>query len=229
MMERAEAILRSSGHSEGLKGKTVFVSSGLSGTGSAAAQVAKHVYGAARVVASLSTGKIGLVDEFLPPGTIDVVFDYQKEDIASKEFSDRIGGEDGKVDVYFDTVGTVMQAGHLGIIKKGGVVITITSIVTGEEMEKLMKPSWLVKKIMDLGFKYYSFTAGRQGVQWDAILAPLRDGGQLDEVSGWIDEGKVKPVVGKVAKLSDLAGVIEISETVLSGKGGVGKYVVEVD
>lgn len=234
MAERAAAALRALGHPGGLKGKTVFVSGGLSGTGAAVAQVAKHVHGAARVVVSVSTGKVRLVGEMLPPGTVDVVFDYQTEDIAGEAFRAKIRGEGegeegGKVDVYFDAVGTVMQRGHLGLIKKGGIVVTITSLVKGAEMEKLMRPPWLVGKIMDLVFAFNSWRAWRYGVGWHAVLAVVGSKEDMDVISGWIEEGKVRPVIGKTVKLDELDKVIEFCEIVKSGKGGVGKFVIEVD
>ncbi len=46
---------------------------------------------------------------------------------------------------------------------------------------------------------------------------------------GWVDEGRLKPVVGQRAKLSDIDGVRSGCQQILEGKGGVGKFVIEID
>ena len=51
----------------------------------------------------------------------------------------------------------------------------------------------------------------------------------LERLSGWVEEGKVKPIVGSVSKLSDIEGVRKGCQQLLDGKGGVGKFVVEID
>ncbi len=54
----------------------MFVPAGLSGTGSVALQLAKHVYGAAKVIKTVSTSKLSKVGQFLGEGTVDQVIDY---------------------------------------------------------------------------------------------------------------------------------------------------------
>jgi hypothetical protein len=39
----------------------------------------------------------------------------------------------------------------------------------------------------------------------------------------------LKPIVGSVVKLSDIEGVRKGCQQLLDGKGGVGKFVVEID
>jgi NADPH:quinone reductase-like Zn-dependent oxidoreductase len=51
----------------------------------------------------------------------------------------------------------------------------------------------------------------------------------LQRLKGWVEEGKVKPIVGSVVKLSDIEGVRKGCQQILDGKGGVGKFVVEID
>lgn len=57
----------------GLRGKTVFIPAGLSGTGSFAVQLAKNCFGAGKVITTLSTGKISKVKELLGGGTPDQI------------------------------------------------------------------------------------------------------------------------------------------------------------
>jgi NADPH:quinone reductase-like Zn-dependent oxidoreductase len=57
----------------GLKGKTVFIPAGLSGTGSFAVQLAKNCFGAGKVITTLSTGKISKIKELLGDSAPDQV------------------------------------------------------------------------------------------------------------------------------------------------------------
>ncbi|KAG5921286.1 hypothetical protein E4U42_005911 [Claviceps africana] len=54
-----------------LSGKTVFVSAGLSGTGSFACQLAKNVFGAGKVITTVSTSKVPKIPELLGEGVVD--------------------------------------------------------------------------------------------------------------------------------------------------------------
>lgn len=93
----------------GLKGKTVLIPAGMSGTGSVAVQLAKNVFGAGRVITTLSTGKIGRAEELLGKG-IEAV-DYTKDDVVKA-----LGKE--TVDFLFDTTSCSLSLGSL--VKKGG-------------------------------------------------------------------------------------------------------------
>jgi hypothetical protein len=45
----------------------------------------------------------------------------------------------------------------------------------------------------------------------------------------WVDEGKVKTVIGRQAKFSDIDSVRKGCQEVLDGKGGLGKFVIDID
>jgi len=74
------------------KGKSVFIVGGAGGVGSLAIQLARHVYGASRIVSTASTGKL----DFVKSLGADLVIDYTKQsyDQISEKF-----------DFVFDTVG----------------------------------------------------------------------------------------------------------------------------
>ena len=74
------------------KGQSVFIVGGAGGVGSLAIQLAKHVYGASRIVSTASTGKL----DFVKSLGADLVIDYTKQsyDQVSEKF-----------DFVFDTVG----------------------------------------------------------------------------------------------------------------------------
>ena len=74
------------------EGKSVFIVGGAGGVGSLAIQLARHVYGASRIVSTSSTVKL----EFVKSLGADVVIDYTKQsyDQISEKF-----------DFVFDTIG----------------------------------------------------------------------------------------------------------------------------
>jgi NADPH:quinone reductase-like Zn-dependent oxidoreductase len=53
-------------------------------------------------------------------------------------------------------------------------------------------------------------------------------GSELERIKEWVEEGKIKPVVGKVLKFANLEGIKEECTRISKGKGGVGKVVVDI-
>lgn len=212
----------------GLKGKTILVPAGMSGTGSIAVQLAKNVFGAGRVITTLSTKKIARVEELLGEG-IEVV-DYTKEDVT------KVIGK-GTVDFLFDTTSASLSLGSL--VKKGGVIVSISMVPGGTAtIERLIrhtkgvsdggdevKLSWWMANIMD--FLDWSL---RKWASWNGrsysylMMEPSRE--NLEELGGWIEEGKLRPIVGFEAKLEDVEGLRKGCQEVFAGKGGVGKFVI---
>ncbi|TGZ76324.1 GroES-like protein [Ascodesmis nigricans] len=205
----------------GLVGRTVFVSATLGGVGSVAVQLAKHAYGAARVIGTVSTGKLGMVGEKLGDNTVDSVVDYVREDVV-----DRVGRR--KVDLFFDTQGTVGR--NVGVVRKGGVVVSCSSLCSGTEMEKLMPAPLLVRVALDI----ISWTAakwyGLGGVTFKAVLA-VENRSLLERLAKLASEGKVRGVVGTSIKMDEenLDAIQEACGIIVSGKGGVGRLVLEID
>lgn len=97
------------------KGKSVLVLGGAGGVGSLVIQVAKHVFGASRVAATSSTGKL----ELLRTLGVDLPIDYTREKVEEME---------EKFDVVYDTVGQCDVA--LKVVKEGGAVVVLTGAVT---------------------------------------------------------------------------------------------------
>ncbi|ESZ95429.1 hypothetical protein SBOR_4170 [Sclerotinia borealis F-4128] len=212
----------------GLKGKTVLIPAGMSGTGSIAVQLAKNVFGAERVITTLSTGKIGRAEELFGKG-IKVV-DYTKEDVVKM-----IGN--GSVDFLFDTTSCALSLGPL--VKKGGVIVSISMVPGGTAtIERMIRHidgvsdggaevtlSWWIAKIMD--FLDWSL---RKWASWNGrtysylMMEPSRK--DLDKLTGWIKEGILTPIIGSEVKLEDIVGVRKGCQEVFTGKGGMGKFVI---
>ncbi|KAF8545150.1 chaperonin 10-like protein [Trichophaea hybrida] len=214
-LQRGDALLPG-----GLAGKTVFIPAALSGTGSAAILLAKHVFNVAKVITTLSTMKLSKVNEFLGEGTVDQVIDYTQQDVLKEV-------EKGSVDFYYDTAATCMR--NIAVMKNGtGVVVSITSICSGDTMEKLVPTPYLVKKILDVVFAVNRWRVGRWGCKFEVQLTVMSIE-DLEKIAQWADEGKYRAVVGRVAKLNQLEEVKDACNMIYSAKGGVGKFVIEID
>jgi NADPH:quinone reductase-like Zn-dependent oxidoreductase len=214
-MRSADSLLEG-----GLEGKTVFVPAGLSGTGSVAVQLAKNVFGAAKVITTLSTGKIAKAKEiFGDDGTLQIV-DYTKEDVVKA-----VGK--GQVDYMFDTMGHTLKV--LPILKSGGVIVSIGTMPSGDQAAKGMPDMpYFFRVMLNLVDWYYRWQAGRSGVKYSYIfMSPDAKG--LNDFATWVQEGKIKPVVGRTAKFSDIDAVRKGCQEVYDGKGGIGKFVIEMD
>ncbi|GLT31891.1 hypothetical protein SLA2020_065920 [Shorea laevis] len=96
-------------------GKSILILGGAGGIGSLLIQLTKHVYGASRVAATSSTGKLNLLKKL----GADLVIDYTKENFEDLP---------EKFDVVYDAVGQSDRA--LKAVKEGGRVVTIIGAVT---------------------------------------------------------------------------------------------------
>ncbi|KAL3636343.1 hypothetical protein CASFOL_020890 [Castilleja foliolosa] len=106
-IETAYEGLLKAGFSEG---KSILVLGGAGGVGSFVIQLAKHVFGASKIAATSSTGKLELVRSL----GADVAIDYTK--VKFEELPE-------KFDLVYDAVGESDRA--VKAVKEGGSVITI--------------------------------------------------------------------------------------------------------
>lgn len=86
---------------------------------------------------------------------------------------------------------------------------------------------YLVEKILNLVNAVVRWWVGRYQVKFDTVLMKA-NGGDLERIKTWVEEGKLRPVVGKVLKFVDLEGIKEEGERIMKGKGGVGKVVIDI-
>nr|AFK39993.1 unknown [Lotus japonicus] len=91
-------------------GKSILVLGGAGGVGTLIIQLAKHVYGASKIAATSSTGKLELLRKL----GADTPIDYTKENFEDLP---------EKFDVVYDTVGQTESA--FKVLKEGGKVVTI--------------------------------------------------------------------------------------------------------
>ena len=143
-------------------GQTILIHGGSGGVGSFAVQIAKAR--GARVIATASTANQDLLKQL----GADVAIDYTKarfEDIAKD------------VDAVLDPVGKETLARSYGVVKKGGIVMSLVALPNRAELEK-------------------------RGIRGAAISVHA-DAEDLAEIARLIDTGKIKPIVTQVLPLSE--------------------------
>jgi hypothetical protein len=121
-----------------------------------------------------------------------------------------------------------------------GTIVTISILTSGDVLQNssLMRlspdpkdkvtvpfPMRFVLNVMD---RIRVARASRWKVNYISIfLEP--NAKDLDLVRGWVEEGKVRTVVGTKAHYKDVGTVREACQKVFDGKGGVGKAVILFD
>ncbi|EHK18443.1 uncharacterized protein TRIVIDRAFT_159016 [Trichoderma virens Gv29-8] len=211
-----------------LEGKTVFIPAGLSGTGAYACQIAKNVFHAGKVITTVSTAKIPKVPELLGEGVVDQIIDYTKAD-PLEEIPLR------SVDFFFDTTGQAMQFLPL-LVRSTGMVVSIStkpSAATLQGSSVMKRPDnpripFYGRIFLDAGDSINKLRAYYYGVEYKYwFLAP--NAKDLDTLTGYVEEGKLLPVVGARVDMMDIDQVREACQIIYNGKGGLGKTVFEVN
>jgi NADPH:quinone reductase-like Zn-dependent oxidoreductase len=143
-------------------GQTILIHGGSGGVGSFAVQIAKAR--GARVIATASTANQDLLKQL----GADVAIDYTKtrfEEIAKD------------MDAVLDPVGKETLVRSYGVVKKGGIVMSLVARPDPVELKK-------------------------HGIR-GAGISVHPDAEDLTEIAHLIDAGKIKPVVTKVLPLSE--------------------------
>lgn len=189
-------------------GQTVLIHGGSGGVGSVAVQLAKHL--GATVATTVSAANVDLVREL----GADIVIDYRTEDFAAK-----LSG----VDVVLDTQGGDVLKKSLGVLRPGGTVIGITGppdpdFATQAGVNPLVKA---VIRALSSGIRRQ---ARRLGVNYHFLFI-RPDGDQLRTIAGLVDQGAIRPLVGRTLPFEQTT---EALRALLSG-GIRGKVLVSTD
>lgn len=149
-IETGLRLMRENGVTDGLEGKTVFVPGALSGTGSIAIQLLKNHYGVGRVISTVSTEKLTLVEQYLP-GLVDQVVDYK----TTKRLTDAIpaGSVDFVLNAQWDLISTFSL-----VHKRKGVVVSISSAPHPSLFREMLPtaPFWIFW-VLAVAQWYYAF------------------------------------------------------------------------
>lgn len=165
-------------------GQTVLIHGGSGGVGSFAIQIAKAR--GAKVIATASTRNQGALKELGADQAIDYTT-TKFEDVAKE------------VDVVLDTVAGETLARSYGVVKKGGIIVSILAPPDKEELSK-------------------------RGIRGEVFLV-RPSSGMLAEIGKLIDAGKIKPVVSEVLPLAE---AVKAHQQIETGHTR-GKIVLKVD
>ena len=154
------------------KGQTVLIHGGSGGVGHFAIQIAKAR--GAKVIATASTANQDLLKQF----GVDQAIDY-----TTTKFEDVVKD----VDVVIDAVRGDTLARSYGVVKKGGMIVSITGEPDRGECEK-------------------------RGIRGSQLMAHP-DAKVLEELTKLIDAKKIKPVVSQVFPLADVVKAHQQIET----------------
>ena len=152
-------------------GTRLFVHGAGGNVGGMAVQIA-HALGA-EVTAAASAGYRALVEGW----GADRFIDY-----GAGRFED----EAVDMDIVFDTLGGEMQARSLGMLKPGGILVSIVGVADSD-------------------------AAAVHGVRAVAFGA-VPDGGQLGRIADMIDAGQIRPNIGSTLPLARAAEAQELSQ-----------------
>jgi NADPH:quinone reductase-like Zn-dependent oxidoreductase len=186
-------------------GQRVLIHGGAGGVGSVAIQLAKHL--GATVATTASAGNIDFVREL----GADSVIDYRNQD-----FEQLLDG----YDLVLDNVGGENLERSLRVLRPGGKAIGIV----GPPDAAFARESGL-NPLLRLAMAALSAKIRRQarrlGVTYE-FLFMRASGDQLRQISALIDDGVLRPVVGRVF---DFDQTVEALQSL--GKGGIrGKAVI---
>ncbi|MGV1089023.1 MAG: NADP-dependent oxidoreductase [Mycobacterium sp.] len=189
------------------QGQKVFIQAGSGGVGTVAIQLAKHL--GATVATTCSPASFDLVRGL----GADVVIDYKTQDFESV-LSD--------YDVVLHSQDTAALKKSLRVLKPGGILVSISGPPDQAFAKAVGAPRFvaLVLRALSRGVRSQ---AKRLGVRY-SFLFMRADGEQLQEITGLIQSGVVRPVVDRVFSFADTNDALGYVE---SGRAK-GKAVIEV-
>jgi NADPH:quinone reductase-like Zn-dependent oxidoreductase len=164
-------------------GQSALIHAGAGGVGSLAIQLA-HWRGV-RVLATASARDLAFVRSL----GADTVIDYHAE-----RFEEKVH----EVDMVLDTVGGETQERSLGVLRKGGVLVSLVSRIPRDVAEQHG-----VRAI-------YFIVEGNRA--------------QLDQIATLVDEGQLKPIIAEVFPLARTRDAFEFG----AASHAPGKIVIEV-
>jgi len=207
--------------SDKLEGKTVFVPAALGSTGFVAAQMLKKVYGAGKVISTVSTPLVPLVEKLMP-GIVDRVIDYKAQDVVKE-----VGL--GEVDFIYNTTWNLKSYYPL-LNPRTGVVVAIAGAVPKSETLRHLfgktLPFWLAWSC-DLFQLYYKWQFWGTGIKQVFVSGDPGIWEDMEAAGEIIASGKLKAVM-TVVDFNDLDAVKRECAKIEQLKGAVGKLIIRI-
>ena len=186
-------------------GQRVLIHGGAGGVGTIAIQLAKQL--GASVATTVSAGNFGFVREL----GADIVIDYRNQ-----RFEELIDG----YDLVLDSVGGPNLERSLSVLRAGGKAIGIAGPPDAAFAREIGANPVLRLAMSALSARIRR-RARRLGVRYEFLFVRA-SGDQLRQVSALVDNGAIRPVVGRVFRFDQTAEAVRS----LSSGGIRGKAVV---
>lgn len=188
-------------------GHAVLIHAGAGGVGSVAIQLAKVL--GARVTATTSGRNVAFVAAL----GADQVLDYTRQ-----AYDEVLSG----FDVVLDTLGGEHIPRSLKVLKRGGVLVSIVGMPSGQWARAQGLP-FFMPWLMDLANLKHRRQAATRGVRFEPMmLEPAGD--RLGQLGALVDEGRLRPVIDRVFPLAQAMDALRHSQ---SGRAR-GKVVIGV-
>ena len=165
-------------------GQRVLIHAGAGGVGSLAIQIAKIL--GLHVTTTTSTKNAGFVREL----GADAVVDYTKHEPLPSD-----------LDAVFDTLGGQSELASLAAVKRGGIVVGVGGLPDGA-FAKQWLPAF-ARPVIWLATGKRRRAAARAGARF-VYLFMRPDGAQLAELAGWIDAGRLRPILHRTYPFAEV-------------------------
>lgn len=132
----------------------------------------------------------------------------------------------GSVDFMFDTVGIAMEC--LSLLRpKTGYIVSIATTPRGDDFAKAanINISFPFRHILNYIDTLRTWRASRWDIKYKYMFMEP-SGKDLEELKKYVENGKLRPVVGIKAHYKDVDAVKEACDVVFRAKGGIGKSVI---
>lgn len=161
--------------------KTIFISGGTGSVGAMAIPIAK-----AKGLIVITNGSAENKERVLELGASKFI-DYKTEDYAKT-----LSG----IDYVLDTLGGNETEKQMGILKRGGKLVSLRAMPNGAFAKRMNLPKWKQIVLCIAGRKFDKL-AKKYGVSYDFIFVES-NGKQLQEVANIFDSLKIKPSIDTV-------------------------------
>ncbi len=189
-------------------GSRVFIPAGAGGVGTFAIQIAKWL--GAEVITTASPRGHDLVTRL----GADQVIDYTAE---------RFVDHTGVVDAVFDLIGGEILNSSFGIVKLGGIVVSVAAVPEPQTALKDLDRGLGLAALFWFASIPLRWRAWRNGVRY-RFLFMHPSGAELAEIGDLVESKKIEPVIDKVFSLPNVGDAFSYLE---SGRAK-GKVVVKI-
>ncbi|KAF5002871.1 hypothetical protein FGRMN_32 [Fusarium graminum] len=173
---------------DSLAGQTVYIPAALSASGSTMIQVARNHFGAEKIISTVSTPKMKLVEEYLP-GMVSQLYDYKTQDVV------KLIGK-GTVDFALNTQFTTLDE-CIALLKPNGILVSIASLPKKDTVLEMVGPKlfpmWL-GWVLDFLQLWLKWKLRGTSIKYEFVSGDPSKTEDMKAVADIAMDGKVKPI-----------------------------------